>query len=616
MSSFFEGEYEAPSDAELPEGSSAQEKADLPSSKQNLRVVSPTDFEPAEAVSSDKSDAYFSRFSILFVDEESARRGGIGVVYFASNSFGERLALKVLKQEEPDAAGHDGEEGLHGEKLELLFREEFECHKRLSGIKGFPRLYGYCKIEGAPALVMEWVEGVSIKEAQSLLAVNDDGALSPIVVGRIGRDLFEAVSRLSVLGDSVIHRDLSPANVIIRTSKMSLYDQLDEGSFDVCLIDFGSSTFPHESDLSFTESASFVRRATPNYAPPEMLAEADGGASASLRASAKIDVYATASILFELCSGVVPFDLAEAFLEGKTFAEYKREAEPRKFRFPHCEKEAFYGALENEPELAVSLELNGHDLSDFDQNLMEAIDFVDRQLGDMLRSCLRGEQSSRPDPDEMWGGLSSFCSYYYRNIELAYKGEPLIPCMIDGEPRGDADLLIELRDTIRSVSKGASLAVLLVVAISAGLLTAGTSVTLNLAFFSWEGKLSGFDVSFFLILPSILGSAFFRGSSKRNSFMGATAGVAAGSLISALCVMGTECASTGFQGALYAALAASTFAAWCPVVMDYSLGKIVPLARKIKRKALPESREAKGAFGLAQRKELPASSEQLEGGQK
>lgn len=201
LNSRFEGEYEDPSTQEYSDqGISFAEDEELPEQKHNLKVVSPLGFEPAEALSPDQLDAYLARFSVLFLDEHSGRRGGIGTVYFASNPFGERFAVNALNRSYDVSFASDAERRLLSEKAELLFHEEFECHKKLSGIKGFPKLYGYCSLSDKPALIMEWVEGISLRDAQAILSINDQGALYPIAAGRIGRDLFQAISRLSILG--------------------------------------------------------------------------------------------------------------------------------------------------------------------------------------------------------------------------------------------------------------------------------------------------------------------------------------------------------------------------------------------------------------------------------
>lgn len=605
MTDEMDGIFEFPHEDCSAEELLSAEDSDRSCEKQALRVVVPKDFEPAEAVSAEEKGAYLNRFSALFVNEGSARRGGIGTVYFASNPFGEHLALKVLNCDEPWEEADIRSDTLR-KRAELLFREEFECHRKVSGLRGFPKLFGYCHVGQKPALVMEWVEGISLKDAQAILSVSNSGAISPLAAGRIGRDLFEAVARLSAVDSPVVHRDLSPSNVIIRTSRVSFQEQVDEGSFDVCLIDFGSASVPHGSQTSFTENNAFVRKATPDYAPPEMLVDPSTADDQLQRKSSAVDVYAAGSILFELASGQVPFDLEAALADGKPFCQAKREQTVRTVLLPHATSESFLRALAHEPELAVSLELEGFDLNDPDQNLVESIDFVDRQLIDLALSCLKPEQEDRPSAEEMQGALRSFCRHYYRNIVLSCKGEPLIPCMVDGEPQPDADLVIEIRDSIRSVSKSLSLAVLAVVLVSVGLLTAGTPVSFDLAGFSWQGSLSGFDVSLLQAFPAVLGFALAGKRGSLSSFIRGTVGVLAGLSASAACISGIQGATPDFQLALYAALVAASFAAWCPLVADFALTAILPLARRMKRRGLPGKEHEKRLLGSTE-KSLPDS---------
>ena len=60
--------------------------------------------------------------------------------------------------------------------------------------------------------------------------------------------------------------------------------------------------------------------------------------------------------------------------------------------------------------------------------------------------------------------------------------------------------------------------------------------------------------------------------------------------------------------ALYAALVATSFAAWCPVVMDYAMARIVPLSRRLKRRGLPESGKLNKFLPSFRGKELPDSA--------
>ena len=276
------------------------------------RVVSVAHFEPAAGMQGEALDSYKRRFGTLFVDESTRRRGGIGSVGRATNVLGEQFALKTLVIPERDERASDAEYERYEAGLKTAFRQEFECHKAVSGLKGFPHLYGMGEVAGTPAIVMEWVCGETLVHVCDALAVDGAGRMPTLVAAQIGRDVFDLLAHLDFLEGGFVHRDISLANVMVRTSRLSLAEQVEEGFFDVCLIDFGSSTPEEMQGSSFTRVSSLTRKATADFAPPEMLTEDIAGIDA-LRKSPKIDVYATASVIYRLACGRAPFDLeAEA----------------------------------------------------------------------------------------------------------------------------------------------------------------------------------------------------------------------------------------------------------------------------------------------------------------
>lgn len=165
-----------------------------------LRLARVDGFEPAIALGQDELPAYLRRFTMLFADDATMRRGGIGRVTRAVNAQGEAVALKQLILPTRDEFDDDATHEALVAKFKAAFREEYECHRALSGLKGFPRLYGWGEVDGVPAIVMEWVEGETLARLRSRLAVDDAGRLSPLVAARLGRDLFDLLCRMSLVG--------------------------------------------------------------------------------------------------------------------------------------------------------------------------------------------------------------------------------------------------------------------------------------------------------------------------------------------------------------------------------------------------------------------------------
>ena len=76
-----------------------------------LRLARVDGFEPAVARGTDEVPAYLRRFTMLFADDATMRRGGIGRVTRAVNAQGEAVALKQLilptRDEFDDDAAHE-----------------------------------------------------------------------------------------------------------------------------------------------------------------------------------------------------------------------------------------------------------------------------------------------------------------------------------------------------------------------------------------------------------------------------------------------------------------------------------------------------------------------------
>lgn len=596
-----------------------------------LRVVRLEDFEPAVPLGADEREAYLRRFGTLFVDESRVRRGGIGSVAPATNALGERFALKMLL--EPVVGGHEQSAGLRGDaagecevrradeetlrlagrgpagsasgsqlsSLQMAFREEYACHLALSGFRGFPRLYGRGMVEGHPTIVMEWVEGVTLSRARWTLALDGEGRVAPLAAARMGRDLFDLLCRMSLVGEGYVHRDISPANVMIRTESDDVAIQAEEGSFDLCLIDFGSSSpgWVESGDTSFTGSYSVVRRATADYAPPEMLSD-DLEHLNALRRSPAVDVYEAASVVYELLGGRVPFDLHGE--DGEVVSPYRTKAAgapqaPCTVHEEGCDLERI---LAGEPEAAVAAVKTTLDyaIDPEGERVRAALELVDAQLVELVLACLEPEQKRRPAAEAVRDALSAFCANYGENVARALRGEPLIPCTAGASWRGSTSPWA-LRRMVRSVGSSIAAAVWLVVVVSAAWLLAGARAGFSLGDVAWSGRLAAPVVAAALAAPAACGFlARGRDGATRSGFLRGTVALLAATLVLVgLLACVTFAPEERMQGA-HAAVFASCAAAWCPMVLDFATTVVPALVAEARRK-LPAGGGPAGLAGLS-----------------
>jgi serine/threonine-protein kinase len=202
--------------------------------------------------------------------------GGMGEVYRARDpQLGREVAIKVL----PDAVVHDPER---------LARFEREARLLAAlGHAGIAAIFGVESADGAPALVMELVEGPTLAERIAHGAMPPDEALP------VARQIAEALEYAHERG--IVHRDLKPANVKLRP----------DGTVKV--LDFGLAraldTEPAGSAAALSQSPTLTDRmtqagmilGTAAYMAPEQAR----GRGADRRA----DVWAFGAVLYEMLSG-------------------------------------------------------------------------------------------------------------------------------------------------------------------------------------------------------------------------------------------------------------------------------------------------------------------------
>lgn len=256
------------------------------------------------------------RFCTLLVPPQKGGFGGNA--YVRRVQSGDRAFELALKMPRPDAQPE--QEQLNRETLE----EEYRTLSVVSNLRGFPDVYGFgYTADGTPALLMEWVDGVSLLDARPTLSDGTETCPGDIVAA-LGLSVLKIILSTQSLDTPFVHRDLSMRNIMLRHDRIPLEEQVSSGYFDICLIDMGSAKLV-KPDFSFTVDVNAFRGATPAYAAPEMLErfKADPGA----RDNPAVDIYALGSILYELYCGHAPFE-AELRRSGD-HARLKRTVQPQ-----------------------------------------------------------------------------------------------------------------------------------------------------------------------------------------------------------------------------------------------------------------------------------------------
>ncbi len=198
---------------------------------------------------------------------ERLAEGAMGVVY-----RGERLTLQrpvAIKFLHPAVAQQPN------------LRKRFEVEARAMGRLSHPNCVSVIDfgVEEVPYVVMDFVEGKSLRDVLSEAGLSRDRALG------VARQLLTALVHAHAQG--IIHRDIKPENMILQQSA-GLEDH-------VRVLDFGMARIANATE-GLTVG---MVLGTPNYMAPEQAQEGE--------IDARADLYSTAIVMFEMLAKRQPF---------------------------------------------------------------------------------------------------------------------------------------------------------------------------------------------------------------------------------------------------------------------------------------------------------------------
>jgi len=202
---------------------------------------------------------------------EKIGQGGMAQVYRAYQPDLDRyVAIKVLHPHLTD-----------DENFAARFRREARA---VAGLEhpNIVRVYDFDADGELAFLVMEHLEGRTLKALLRDLECRDE-RMDLQEVGRIVGVLAEALNHAHRQG--LVHRDVKPANVLITAGDRPV------------LTDFGIARMV-EGATAITESSGAL--GTPAYMSPEQ-GQGESG-------DARSDIYALGVLLYQLCTGQIPFD--------------------------------------------------------------------------------------------------------------------------------------------------------------------------------------------------------------------------------------------------------------------------------------------------------------------
>jgi len=195
-------------------------------------------------------------------------QGGMGAVYKARQTMLDRaVALKIL----PPATGTDPS-----------FAERFTREAKAMARLAHPNIvivFEFGEVEGLYYLIMEYVDGVNLREAIQA------GQVTPVEALAVVPQICDALQYAHEEG--IVHRDIKPENVLL------------DKKGRVKIADFGLAKLLGRSPIEITLTASQQVMGTLHYMAPEQLEK-------PLSVDHRADIYSLGVVFYELLTGELP----------------------------------------------------------------------------------------------------------------------------------------------------------------------------------------------------------------------------------------------------------------------------------------------------------------------
>lgn len=205
-------------------------------------------------------------------------QGGMGAVYKATHvTFEELRAIKVMN---PELLG------------DALFAKRFKQEAVIARKLDHPNAVRVDDIDesedGLPFMVMEYIEGQSLKEL-----IERQGPLPPLRVRSIIQQVASALNAAHRLG--MVHRDIKPANIVLI--------QTSDGE-QAKVLDFGIAKIreSRSGDSGMTLTGTGIVIGTPQYMSPEQALGKRGD-----QLDGRSDLYSLGVVMYQMLTGELPF---------------------------------------------------------------------------------------------------------------------------------------------------------------------------------------------------------------------------------------------------------------------------------------------------------------------